>query len=341
MSEKLLALFVLLAGLALPATGRAEDYRLGQGVFLGENLILSGYANLVFEVPHGAPATLSVDDLSLFVSARVNRWLNPFVEIEVSGAQLATQGDAPRVNGYLIPERLYNDARVTESDTLRVGKMLSPVGDWNLVHAAPLVPTATRPLSTYWGFSEYISGLSWLHAPSEGRGPDWQVYWQPGRELAERPDAIAPRHYRNVWGAHVNWPMGLVDKLGVSLQRGQLASTGDYYTLLGANARKTFGRLRLEGEAVSSRRSCRPLSAHCSEWGGYGLADYAFTSRWHGLLEWETYQDHLVERRSRNALLGIAYKPESYMVWKLEYVHQYGESQNIPTGWQASFSVLF
>lgn len=340
MRNKLLALLISLFGLAPHASSHADEYRLGQGMLLGQDFFLSGYGNLVLDAPKGGPSALSADDLSLFVSGQVNRWVNPFFEIELSGATLLQEGSGPRSNGYVIPERLYNDLHMTESGTLRIGKMLSPVGDWNLIHAAPLVPISTRPLATYRGFSEYISGVSWLHEDARGNGPDWQLYWQPGNEWSQRPDAIAPRHYHNVWGAHVNWPLGLADKIGLSFQSGELASTGGRYALVGANARKTIGRLMLESEAVSSQRS-GPTQAHGSEWGIYGLADYAFTPHWHGMFEWEHYQDHQVDRHSRNALLGIAYKPEPSLVWKLEYNHQYGESRNLPSGWQASFSVLF
>lgn len=341
MRNKLLVLLLFFFGLAGQSACYGEDYHFGQGMLLGDDFFLSGYGNFVFEAPKDAPYAASVDDLSLFVSGRVNQWVNPFFEIEVSGATLWQQGNGSRSNGYLVPERLYNDARLTESDTLRVGKILSPVGDWNLVHAAPLVPTATRPLTTYRGFSEYASGVSWVHENSQGDGPGWQLYWQPGSEWFHRPDAIAPRHYADVWGGHVNWPMGLVDKIGLSYQHGQLTATGGDYSLVGINARKTFGKLMLESEAATSRRSGNTVRAHNSEWGVYGLADYAFTPRWHGLFEWEHYQDHQVDQHSRNALFGIAYKPEPSVVWKLEYVHQYGVSHSIPTGWNASFAVLF
>lgn len=340
MRNKLLVLLSVFPGLVIYSTSHADEYRFDQGVLQGESFYLSGYGNLVLDAPKGAPASASIDDLSLFVNGRVSQWVNPFFEIEVSGYTVWQQGSEPRSNGYLIPERLYNDARLTESDTLRVGKMLSPVGDWNLVHAAPLVPTSTRPLTTYRGFSEYASGVSWLHENPQGNGPDWQFYWQPGNEWFRRPDAIAARHYYNVFGVHVNWPMGLVDKAGLSFQHGQLTATGGNYTLLGFNARKTFGKLMLESEAATSQRSGTAI-AHSTEWGIYGLADYAFSSRWHGLLEWENYQDHQVDRHSRNVLLGVAYKPEASVVWKLEYVHQYGISRDIPSGVKTSFSVLF
>lgn len=340
MRHKLLALLLFQLGLAASPAGHAEEYHLGQGLVIGD-FLLSGYANLVAEAPRGGIAKGSIDDFSLFVSGRVNRWINPFLESEISSLTVVQQGDGPRSNGHVILERFYNDAHISESDSLRIGKMLAPVGDWNLVHAAPLVPTVTRPLTTFHGFSEYTNGLSWLHENPRGEGPDWQLYWQPSSEWHERPASVTRHHFRDVWGAHINWPLGFVDKVGASFQHGELVETGETYRVFGLNLRKTFGKLLLESEATTSTWSGIIPRAHDRESGAYVLADYAFSPRWHGIVEAEYFQDHQVEQSSRNTLLGIAYKPESNLVWKLEYVHQMGVSPDIPSGWFASFSTLF
>jgi hypothetical protein len=238
-------------------------------------------------------------------------------------------------------ERFYDDIIVSEEDTLRVGKILSPVGDWNLIHAAPLVPTTTRPLTTHNGFAEYANGIAWLHDPGPGAGPGWQIYLQPGREWLPRPNDIAPDRYRNVSGAHVSWSNGLSNKVGISFQQGETVNLDERYRLVGINARTSFGKLMLESEAKVSRWSGAAARARDKELGIYALADYAFTPRWHGVLEWEHYQGHHGNEPSRNTLVGVAYRPDPSMVWKFEYVHQTGDASEIPSGWLASFSVLF
>lgn len=329
-----------LLGLALVSSAWAEDYHPGQGQRLG-NFLISGYANIVAESPQDGPAKLSIDDLSLFVSGRVNRWLNPFLETEVSSATLLQSGDGPLGHGRLIMERFYDDLRLSESDTLRIGKILAPVGDWNLIHAAPLVPTTTRPMTTQHGFSEYANGFSWLRDPGTGAGPDWQIYWQPGREWLPRPSIIAPEHYRNIFGAHINWSSGLSDKIGLSFQQGRSVNADERYRLFGFNVRRSIGRLNLESEATSTQWSGTAARIHDRESGLYALADYALDRHWHGILEWEHFQSRRRLDPSRNTLLGFAYKPQPALVWKLEYVHQTGDAYAIPTGWLGSFAVLF
>ena len=340
MPKRFFALSCLLLSLLVQAPAHAEmDYQLGQGMSYGD-FIFSGYANVVLLAPHDGTTELSIDDLSLYVNGRINRWLNPFFEAELSSITLWQEGDATSSSGKFVPERFYNDTHLNDTDTLRLGKILSPVGDWNSIHAAPLVPTVTRPLTTYRGFSEYTNGISWLHETPWGDGAQWQFYW-PGKEWLPRPDTVAPRHFRDVLGAHVNWQLGLVDMVGLSFQHGEMSTTSEDYSLFGINGRKTLGPLVLEGEAITSQWSGSAPRAHDTEWGAYALADYAVTPQWHGIVEAEHYQDHQISDASKNILVGLAYKPEPAIVWKLEYVNQSGVSTDIVSGWFASLAVLF
>jgi len=347
MRHTLLPLVLFQLGLIFSPTSQAEGYELGQGWQAG-NYHLSGYTNIEVIDRFDAPTRLDLDDLSLFAGGRISQLVNPFTEVELSKHTLIQQGGNP-AHGDVIVERFYNDAILSEHDTLRVGKILTPLGDWNLVHAAPLIPIITRPYTTARGFHAYMSGVNWLHDPEDGVTPDLQLYWQPGDEWFKRPTSQTIRNFHNVLGGHVNMPLGLVDKIGASFQHGQLIETGEMFTLYGVNANKTFGKLRLESEAITSRFSGAVLPGatpriHDYESGIYGLADYSITPQWHGILEWERYQDHTVNLPSRNTLVAVAYRPSAPMVWKLEYIHQAGVSASmapIRTGWKAAFSLLF
>jgi hypothetical protein len=106
---------------------QAEDYELGQGLHAG-NFYLSGYANIEVIDRFDAPSRLDLDDLSMFAGGHVNQALNPFMEVELSKHSLSRQGGG-RTNGDWVVERFYNDAILSEHDTLRIGKVLTPLGD--------------------------------------------------------------------------------------------------------------------------------------------------------------------------------------------------------------------
>lgn len=348
MRHTLLPIGLIQLGLMFSPVCQAEGYELGQGHHAG-NYFFSGYMNVELVDRFDAPTRLDLDDLSLFASGRINKWANPFMEAELSKYTLIQQGGGSGSQGDLIVERFYNDSIFSEHDTLRVGKTLTPLGYWNLVHAAPLIPIITRPYTTARGFEAYASGISWLHDPQSDVTPNWQLYWQPDTEWFERPVSQAPRSFRNVYGGSINMQLGLTDKIGASAQHGQFIETGETFTLYGINANKAFGKLKLESEAITASFSGTVLPGatprvHDNEAGIFGLADYAITAKWHGILEGEYYQDHTVSESSRSTLVAVAYKPSVPMVWKLEYIHQAGVPASfatITTGLKASFSTLF
>lgn len=347
----LLQIGLVFSGLCQADDKRAEEqppaYVFGQGLRFGD-YYLSGYTNIQFEDPFGQPAKFALEDLSLFMGGRINRWFNPFTEIELVKHTLIKQGGNPG-HGNVVVERLYNDVLLSDRDTFRIGKMLTPLGDWNTVFASPLVPTITRPNTTALGFETNESGINWMRDPLDGESLDFQLYWQPDYEWFERLPRETLRHFQNVFGGHINKPLGLIDKMGASFQHGELIETGEEYTLYGVNIMRSFGNLMLESEAITSRFYGKelpwaPLRLHDHESGIFGLADYSITQKWHAVLEWEYYQDHLVAMPSRNKLIGLDFKPTPYIIWKLEYVHQEGTPTSfspIRTGLNCSFSALF
>lgn len=340
-------LFILFPLLIGARAGYAEPYELGQGLHAGD-YYLSGYTNIEVVDRFDAPSRLDVDDLSLFAGGHVNQWVNPLMEVELAKHTVIQQGGGA-VQGDIIVERFYDDALLSEYDTLRIGKMLTPLGDWNLVHAAPLVPIITRPYTTALGFDAYTSGINWMHDPEAGAAPDIQLYGELGNELFKRPARQAPRNFRNTLGGHINIPLGLMDKLGFSFQHSQLVESGEIFTLYGVNANQSLGRIKLESEALTAHFSGAVLPGamprlHDTEAGIYALADYALTSKWHGILEGEYYQDHTVSQPSRSTSVNLTYRPSPPMAWKLEYIHQAGMSASfapIHTGLKASFTTLF
>lgn len=331
----LAALLWLLGG---PAA-RADDYQLGHGLDLGP-FNLAGYSNLVGNLPDQGARSLVLDDLSLFVSGHVAGWLNPFMEAELTGATLARSGAGPS-DGDLVLERLYDDAYLTDDLTLRLGKMLAPVGEWNQIHAAPLVLTTVRPAVTYRNFSEYVTGASLLFSDPQSALPDLQLYWQPGGELSERPATITVHQYADVAGAQVSLPLGLLDRVGVSFQSSRDVR-GVRQSLFGLDAHYTVGPLTLAAEGTfSDVSSSGTRLARDAEWGAYVSAAYALDEEW-SLYGWyEGFADRTRSSVAADLLLGAGYHLHPASVIKLEYLQNVGGQPVNPTGLFASWSVLF
>lgn len=320
----------------------AEVYHLGQGYDIG-SFNLAGYSNVTAAFPAGKRDSLAVEDLSLFVTGHLSRWVNPFVEAELTHVTLArTSGDGDRDPGAsLAIERLYNDAYLTNDLTLRLGKMLAPVGEWNLYHAAPLVLSTTRPAVTYRNFAAYIEGASLLYHDTNEIYPDVQVYWQPDYEESERPRDVRFQQHKMTTGIHIAFPLTPIDTLGVSIQR-TTDLQGVSQTLIGGDFSYSLERFTFRGEATYSRLGAggSPL-VHDSETGMYVSASYAVTHSWSAYTWYESFQDRNATSLAQDVLIGMAYRPIDPVVFKLEYLENFGGTPVNPTGLFASWSVLF
>jgi hypothetical protein len=144
------ALSIYLAS-SLCAVGYADsvtpNYQWGRGInLLSDQLTIGGYANTSFEKINAKKNSLTLNDLSLFISASLSDSVRFFSEIELEDS-LSTE-HISNFNASLKVERLYIDYLTTDDVTVRVGKWLTPFGRWNVIHAAPLVWTTTRPFIT-------------------------------------------------------------------------------------------------------------------------------------------------------------------------------------------------
>lgn len=332
-------LAALLGGTAVTEACAADIYRLGHGLDVGP-FNVAGYGNLLFDAPTHGKKALVLDDLSLFVSGHVGRFFNPFVEAELTRFDfLREHGD--RRDGDFVLERLYNDVNFNDSWTFRVGKMLAPVGEWNEIHAAPLVLSAVRPAVTYRSFSEYVTGVSVLYSDPFAQFPDVQVYWQPNGELSERPSDLTVRQYDTVEGVHVSLPFGLRDKVGTSFQQSR-NEAGIDQSVFGLDFTYRIGQLTLQGEATASDIS-NPVSIHArdTEWGLYAAASYALTDNWSIYGWYEGFADRTQPSLAQDVLLGVSYRLRPESVFRLEYLQNFDEGTVNPTGVFASWSILF
>lgn len=331
-----------LATVTLPA-GAEDGYQLGQGLRF-DDIKLSGYMTLEAEVPDSGTSELFVDDLSLFVQGRFNRFFNPFIEAEIAGVPILREGADPFSGREtdLVLERLYNDSYLRENLVLRLGKSLTPVGEWNTIHAGPLVPTTTRPLTTHRSFSEFISGVSLIYTPGDESLPVVNAYWQPDGSLSRDIDVIANRVFHNIKGVNLAWTWGLENTVGLSLQHADVRGSSESQTLAGANAHFALGRFELLGEATYAwLDQPRALRKRDTEFGIFAQASFNVDERWalHG--RYEYFKDRDYERASENAVFGFSYQPKPPVVWKLEYVFQWGQELDIEQGLKASLAILF
>ena len=338
---RIVATCLILSALGIGSSRAEGNYQLGAGKNIGP-VNIAGYSNLEADIPRAAPDELSLD-LSLLLSGHFSRYLNPFMEAEIDDWTLAREsGGAGSGNGVI--ERLYDDIDLTPSATLRLGKMLTPAGEWNLIHAPPLVWTVTRPLSTYYSFPEFVSGISLNFRPSFDGFWDLQFYAQPGRDLFEKPAAYQPRQYSRVAGIDVRYSRDLLsqNRLGMALQRAQLPQSGGSQILFSIYGGISTGPIRWSFQVdTTDIRGEAAAIVHDHERGGYLQAVYAVTEHWFAVAQGERFQSRDYRLATTRRLLGMVYRPRSAISWKLDYLDATGAPVGSPTGVYAAWAVLF
>src|SRR5262249_50183669 len=126
----------------------------------------------------GHSPQLIVSALSLFVSWDTGTRVRFFSELELEDFTVARgEHSFDSYNNALEAERLYADVYFFEAATFRLGKFLTPVGRWNLIHADPLVWTTSRPLVTFQSFASDTTGVMiYGTLLLLGRDVDYSVY---------------------------------------------------------------------------------------------------------------------------------------------------------------------
>jgi len=139
------------------------SYQWGRGYHIPAlKLRLGGYTEAGYSAFKAAPQQLALKDMSLFISWRPFSRLHVFSELELENL-FSLNGVRP-FNKALIVERLYADFLVNDQFTIRIGKYLTPFSRWNLLHAAPLVWTSSRPMLTAdFAVAQRSSGVEFIY----------------------------------------------------------------------------------------------------------------------------------------------------------------------------------
>ncbi len=322
----------------------ASDYILGQGYNLGIWNI-AGYSNIQFKAPthNQSPAKIELEHVALFVRGQVNQYINPFFEIEYATQPfwLEGQGAFP-VAGDFVVERLYNESNITEQFTARLGKMLAPTSEWNLIHANPLVPTVNRPLTTYLNLSEFISGVELQYQTKHVWLPNIKVYYQPWAELLPKNIIIRPIRYQNVSGINLQYGDEFSGRIALSIQHADLITRHEQQTLFAVDGQYDFDYVQLSSQISYTTVSGNEITRQRNyEAAGYLQVVLPMEERWNLYTRGEAFIQRDASSVHYNGVFGFNFRQQDALVWKLEYVLQRGSLLGLSEGVYGSFGVMF
>lgn len=344
---------------SLDATAASNDpiwlpqpYELGHGLFLPQyDLLLGGYTDIKYYGNDQGKKALSVEDASLFVTKEFGSRWRFFTETELTDIVNSEGSGITMTEAGIDVERLYVDYRLLDSATIRIGKFLTPIGQWNLVHADPLVWTSMRPLTTEASFSRHSNGAMiygtvtinrndldyWIFVDdSAAIGIDstndaaFGAYGATNKLKNNFAHAIGGQVLYHLWNGHLS--------IGGSAASFKMESPNTTYSLVGIDVDWSGRYGDISGEAIK-RSSHSGYYPH--EYGGYLQGVLNLPRHFFLVGRLERYKSAVVPGRITLRTFGVNYRPSAYVVVKVERVDGTNNRTVSPSGWFASFGLIF
>lgn len=164
--------------------------------------------------------------------------------------------------------------------------MLTPVGQWNLIHVDPLVWTTTRPVATTNLFSDYATGIMFHGTVLIGeRFLDYSVYSDYSSTLDPSPvDGLA---FDNAQGMRMRYHATDTLQLGLSyVDFALIDSTHTRNHLLGLDFSWAYQRFAINSEIVYRNNDS---TINHNAWQGYIQGVSPFTSSLYAVGRYEFF----------------------------------------------------
>ncbi len=304
----------------------------------GTGFTLGGYATENFTKKKDAPWAFTTEDLNLFLGWEGAGKLKFFSELSLDDALIFKQpGKFVTGNRSLHFERAYFDYTQSERVNFRLGRFLTPVGHWNLIHADPLVWTTTRPLITQRTFPTYATGaMIYGTQTTLGKDTDYSLYAAQGKEIHTNA-TLYP--YDATCGLHVATAISKSSQLGYSYANlTQAGAIEDRQNLFGIDYLWSLARYEFSGEAIYRYSSLGHLE---DERGLFVQAVTPLSERLYGVGRYEFFHQAGPQPGVNLWIAGLAFRTTPTSVLKTEYVHAVNNEIKTPEGFWSSISILF
>jgi len=300
----------------------------------GPGFSLGGYSSAGVQLHPGGHAEAALNEVSLILNWDGGGRLRAFAEFEVEKPLFWEEGESLTTDdAYFDVERLYADYSLSGSVNLRAGRFLTPIGRWNLIHAAPLVWTSLRPAATYRLFPLAVNGAM-LHGaiPWGEAAVEYAAYAEAVRDQTDDPGEVPFEHTR---GLRVNYSGTF--ELGLSLAAFRRQEPGQArYQMLGLDFYKSWSGYELSGELYQAFEHGDQRDSG----GGYLQGVAPLGNRWYAVGRLESLREPGQGAEGR-WLLGAAWRRNNAQVLKLEYVGGREAHPHMPRGLVASYAILF
>jgi hypothetical protein len=310
----------------------AEGYTLGHGYRLYDMLTLGAYFSTEYEATRDEQQ-FKVEDLAILGYGNLTSSLSYLAELEATDVYVRNfTEDTERTGTTFHVERAYADYKFSDAMQVRAGKMITPIGEWNLEPINVLRDTTSNPLYATEMFPRFLSGLSLYGFVPQADGLQYHLFIQKNRDIDEDYINIRNEHFFGISGSYE-----------LDMERSFGASVGEFVTEP-HEEKFRFIQLNAKYDAYPYKVTAEGMVRHRENSGGQNA--YSSAAYLQGVYRLETvhsfvaryeyFDDTLYD--DNILIVGYGYRPLYPVSFKAEY--QWHE-QSSEDKFLASFSVLF
>jgi hypothetical protein len=336
-----LALFLAASALAEPIVPGVTRDPSGVGIILPGNLWISGDATLTVEAPEIQPTTFELDDISLLARWEPFSRLAFFGELRLENLFEVVEHEGVITSGGTVEiERLYAETLLTPELSLRVGKVFTPFGLWNVISRGPLTWTVEEPAITENVFPQRATGLSLLYQKTwRGWSFDATAYGPAQNQIQFREAEDEGLDSGLMFGGRMAAGREFgpaFASLGVNSAGFTRRESRDWSTATGLDLSVYAWGHEITGELTYRVPADGSRTTH-----GLYLQDaIPIVRTLHGVLRFEYFR-RPDGPAATGQVVGLFWRPVPNVVLKADYIFGTRSVENLETGFQASFSLLF
>lgn len=302
------------------------------------NFNLGGYSSAGIIVHRDQEAEAAINEISLILTWQNDGRLSFFGELELERPlSWNDDNEFSKKEGHLDLERLYFDYNLSEKMNFRLGRFLSPNSRWNLLHAAPLVWTSSRPLATTELFPTGTNGAMLFGAlPFMNGAFEYKLFGELLEDQEQDDDELKFEHVRGARFSFKNQ-----SDIGVSILSFREKDLNfSSYRMLGLDFVTQVKDIEISGEAFQR------FNTNNKDGGSGAYLQTAVPLNSVGLNDWywitriETLQ-RPDEGSAERWLLGATWRVKPTQLLKLEFTGGSKEQAESPRGFSASFALFF
>ena len=318
---------------------KADEYELGHGYKISDELILGGYFSTDYS-QGDEKRQFRLDDVAILAYGDLTQNFSYLVELEAAPFyEKDYKSGESNTNNSFHYERIFSTYNYSELVNVRVGKQITPIGYWNLEPINVLRDTSSNPFYSNKIFPKLLTGIDLFGYLDEDNTLAYHLFGQATDDIDE--DYINIKNDLFI-GSSLEYEASDEFSFGGAVAYYETKKM-DYrderdVLLFQADAKYDNYPFLLQTEWAYTVVEDQATKSNSNQFSGYTQGLYNFNMKHAIISRYEYFEDNDLDEDTHLGILGYSYRPMPSISIKAEYQIN---SNSYYSKALVSFSVLF